>query len=150
MNVYVAASFVQVAKVRETHAELERRGLRWTSTWVHAADGKPETLDEMTEDERFRIAEENDNGVRRADVVLVLASDGARETFCEARFACEIGRPVLWVGWPRPLTAYRRQVERFDSLELALAFLHGLGLRGLGDLQNRRAFRRTGVSSLRR
>lgn len=126
MNVYVAAAFTDVWRVHGVHVELERRGLRWTSSWVAAADGQKEELVSLSPEQRYAIAEENDSGVRRADIVILLASPEAKEAFCEARFACELGKLVLWVGEPLPLTAYRRNVERFASPELALSFLSGL------------------------
>ena len=125
MNVYVAAAFADVERVRGAHAELERLGLRPVSTWVAHADGQRERLDSMTDAERWAIAEENDAAVHRADVVIVLASLEGKETFAEARIAVELGRLVLWVGTPLPLTAYRRGVERFGTLDVALAFLEG-------------------------
>jgi hypothetical protein len=126
MNVYVAASFTDVARVREVHAELERMGLRYVSTWVRHADGSRERLEAMTDEARAAIIEENDSAVRRADVLIVLAGLEGKETFAEARFAAELGTLILWVGEPRPLTAYRRNVQRFADVELALAFLSGL------------------------
>lgn len=124
-SVYVAASFQDGERVRACHSELERHGLRPTSTWLELAKGEPEALDKMPKEDVFRAIEENDAQIRKSDAVLVLASVSAKETFCEARYACELGRLVLWVGEPRPLSAYRKNVRQFDSVELALAFLAG-------------------------
>jgi hypothetical protein len=139
VNVYVAAAFTQVALVKETHAELEQRGFSVMSSWVRHATGEREALETMTDAERWAIADENDRGVRSADVVLVLASPEAKETFAEARYACELGRLVLWVGRPLPLTAYRQGVERFTALSTAFTFLTGM------ELQRRRRVRDLGA-----
>lgn len=126
MNVYVAAAFTQVHLVKEVHAELVARGMTPTSSWVRHATGESESLEIMTDTQRWAAAEENDQGVRAADVVIVLASPEGKETFAEARYAAALGRTLLWVGRPLPLTAYRRGVERFTALSTALTYLSGL------------------------
>lgn len=128
MNVYVAAAFGDAPRVLELHARLEALGFTPTSSWVRHSTGEPEDLESMSPAKLADVIEENDRGVESADVVIVLASAAAKETYCEAARALG-GAPgtrlVLWVGGPRPLSAYRAGVERFSSVEMALAWLSG-------------------------
>lgn len=128
LRCYVAAPFGDAPFVREVHACLRLLGIEPTSCWADAGDGSPERLDLMPLDEVRALAERNDHALATSDVVLVLPREGAgREMYAEARLAIAIGLPVLWVGGPRPLSAYREGVARVDSL--AEAFQHLTTLR---------------------
>jgi hypothetical protein len=123
MNVYVAAAFSWAPKVRELHARLSALGLVPVSSWIEHANDPPEAV--MAPGELELRIEENDRAVASADVVVVLASLEAKETFAEARFALSLGRLVIWVGEPRPLSAYRSGVVQLGHIETALCFLEG-------------------------
>lgn len=125
MNIYVAAAFGQAQRVREIHARLAGLGVTPVSSWVDRGDGQVERLDEMTGADLAEIIEENDAAVASADVIMVLSSLEAKETFAEARYALSLGRLVLWVGEPRPLSAYRQGVVSLPHVETALCFLEG-------------------------
>lgn len=125
MNVYVASSCGNVAAVVAVHEELRVLGFTPTSTWVsyaEAGNGR-ERLDQMPPGAIELVIRENDAAIDRADVVIVLAHPAGKETYAEARYAWSIGRKVLWVGEPRPLTAYRSGVERFSDCATAIAWL---------------------------
>lgn len=123
LRCYVAAPFGDAPFVREVHARLRALGIEPTSAWAEHADG-PELLEEMPLDDVRALAARNDHALSVSDVVLVLPREGAgREMFAESRLAVAFGIPVLWVGFPRCLTSYREGVDRFPSLEAALAHL---------------------------
>lgn len=131
-HVYVAAPFADGAFVREhVHERLASVGATPTSTWVHASAG-PEDFSRYTIEALREAAARNDADIRRSDVVLALARDGAGgEMFAEVRYALEIGRPVLWVG-RRILSAWRVGVVRCDDLDDALTALRSWGARRTG------------------
>lgn len=116
LRCYVAAPFIDASFVREVHACLRLLGIEPTSSWAEHANG-PEDLESMPLDEVRAIAERNDHALATSDVVLVLPRETAgREMYAEARIALAIGLPVVWVGGPKPLSAYREGVARVDSL----------------------------------
>lgn len=125
LRCYVAAPFGDAPFVREVHACLRLLGLEPTSSWAEHADGSPEQLDTMPLEEVRALAERNDHALATSDVVLVLPREGAgREMYAEARLAIAIGLPVVWVGGPRPLSAYREGVIRVESLTDAFRTLY--------------------------
>ncbi|MBI2395765.1 MAG: hypothetical protein HYV09_39740 [Deltaproteobacteria bacterium] len=125
LRCYVAAPFGDAPFVREVHACLRLLGLGPTSSWAEHADGSPEQLDAMPLEEVRALAERNDHALATSDVVLVLPREGAgREMYAEARLAIAIGLPVVWVGGPRPLSAYREGVILVDSLTDAFRTLY--------------------------
>lgn len=125
LRCYVAAPFGDAPFVREVHACLRLLGLEPTSSWAEHADGSPEQLDAMPLEEVRALAERNDHALATSDVVLVLPREGAgREMYAEARLAIAIGLPVVWVGGPRPLSAYREGVILVDSLTDAFRTLY--------------------------
>jgi hypothetical protein len=129
LRCYVAAPFADAPFVREVHACLRLLGLEPTSCWAEgaAADGTPERLDLMPLEEVRALAERNDHALATSDVVLVLPREGAgREMYAEARLAVAIGLPLVWVGNPRPLTAYREGVVRVETLPEAYRALHAM------------------------
>ena len=122
---YVAAPFVDAPYVREVHACLRLLGIEPSSSWAEQADGQPEQLDAMPLELVRAIAERNDHALATSDVVLVLPRDGAgREMYAEARLAIAIGLEVIWVGGPRPLSAYREGVTLVDTLQEAFRLLY--------------------------
>lgn len=125
LRCYVAAPFGDAPFVREVHACLRLLGIEPTSSWAEHADGTPEQLDQMPLAEVRALAERNDHALATSDVVLVLPREGAgREMYAEARLAIAIGLPVIWVGGPRPLSAYREGVLRVESLPEAFQELY--------------------------
>jgi len=137
---YVAAPFGDAPFVREVHARLRAMGVVPTSTWaepadgVAAPDGTPEDLAALPLEAVQAIAARNDHALASSDAVLVLpcvcvspaSKGGGREMFAEARLAVAFGIPVIWVGSPRPLTAYREGVARVSTLDEALEELRRL------------------------
>jgi hypothetical protein len=120
---YVAAPYGDAPIVRKLHAHLRSLGIRPTSTWAEGATG-PENLEEMPIDLVRAIAARNDHALSVSDVVVVLPREGAgREMYGEARLAVALGIPMIWVGDPRCLTAYREGVTRVPDLETALSEL---------------------------
>ena len=121
-RVYVAAPFGRGPFVaRVVHPALAARGLEATSSWVATADGAPERLDALPLERVRAIAERNDADLASSQVVLVLGDVGTgREMYAEARIAIALGLPVVWVGPPYPLSAYREGVDRVRSVEEGL------------------------------
>jgi hypothetical protein len=134
-SIYVAASYAECERALAAKKCLEGYGLGVTSSWLEgavAAGGKDPLLAEspFAEDaEALKVLRDaaamNDSAIEHSDIVLVLASDAARETIAEARLAIALGKLVVWVGWPRPLSAYRPNVLRFADDGTACAFLWG-------------------------
>ncbi len=127
LRCYVAAPFADAPFVREVHACLRLLGIEPSSSWAEApsADGQPERLDLMPIEQVRAIAERNDHALATSDVVLVLPRDGAgREMYAEARLAIAIGLEVIWVGGPRPLSAYREGVSCVETLADAFRALY--------------------------
>lgn len=120
-RVYVAAPYAEgpfVAAV--VHPALRERDLSPTSGWAAQADGAPERLERLPLDAVRAIAERNDADLASSDLVVVLGHRGTgREMYAEARIAIALGLPVVWVGPPYPLSAYREGVVRVASLEEA-------------------------------
>lgn len=124
VKVYVAAPFQDAPMVREVHERLVALGATYTSTWAESAVGE-EDFSKFTPTQLARIADSNDEDVRRSDIVLVMARHGAGgESFCEARLAIDLGRRVLWVG-RRILSAWRPGVIRCEDLDEALWYVRG-------------------------
>lgn len=122
MRVYVAAPYATADLVRELHARLRANGLFPVSTWADRASG-PEDFAMMTVEELQGHAEQNDQDLRAADVLLVVDYEGrGRETYAELRIALEWGKEALYVGKPS-LSAWRRGVVRLDDLDEAVARL---------------------------
>lgn len=113
--VYVAAPYADAAFVREAiHPALRARGLTCASLWAESARG-PEDFAALTPVALADAARWNDRDVINADVLLVLARDGAGgEMFGEARYALALGIPVVWHG-RRTLSAWRPGVHRVDE-----------------------------------
>jgi hypothetical protein len=122
-RVYVAAPYEDAPGVRRVHALLRYLRLEPTSTWAEEADG-PEVLEKMPLDVVRALADRNDADLESSSALLVLPRAGAgREMYAEVRLAIERNIPVIWVGGPRPLSAYRVGVARVDDLTEALAHL---------------------------
>jgi hypothetical protein len=127
-RVYVAAPFGRGPFVAgAVHPALAARGFACTSSWVASASGAPERLDELPLERVRAIAERNDADLAGSDVVIVLGEAGTgREMYAEARIAIALGLPVVWVGPPFPLSAYREGVVRVRDVEAALATVEAL------------------------
>lgn len=125
LRCYVAAPLADAPVVREVHGCLRLLGIEATSSWAETCDDAPERLDDMPLDEVRALAALNDHALATSDVVLVLPREGAgREMYAEARLAIAIGLPVIWVGSPRPLSAYREGVVRVDTVAEAFRELY--------------------------
>ena len=125
LRCYVAAPFVDAPYVREVHGCLRLLGIEPSSSWAELADGQPEQLEAMPLEQVRAIAERNDHALATSDVVLVLPREGAgREMYAEARLAIAIGLEVIWVGGPRPLSAYREGVTLVDTVQEAFRCLY--------------------------
>lgn len=116
LRCYVAAPFDDAPLVREVHARLRAHGVVPTSSWAEHARG-PERLEELPLDEVRALAAKNDFALASSDAALVLPRDGAgREMYAEARLAIALAIPLVWVGFPRCLSAYREGVVRVEHL----------------------------------
>lgn len=137
-SIYVAASFAEYERALACKRLLEGYGLGVTSAWIESAvavEGNDpcagasvrsmRELDSATIESLEAAAALNDSAIEHSDIVLVLSSDAAKETFAEARLALALGKFVVWVGFPRPLSAYRPGVRRFEADDVACAFLCG-------------------------
>jgi hypothetical protein len=124
-RVYVAAPYARGPFVADVvHPALRARGLAPASSWALRADGTPERLERLPLDTVRAIAERNDADLAGSDLVLVLGDEGTgREMYAEARIAIALGLPVVWLGPPYPLSAYREGVVRVLALDEALAAL---------------------------
>lgn len=124
MKVYIATRFDR-AEVIESGVATVLRRMRFetTSTWHRPPFAPKEALETVPLRIVQAIAETNDADLRSADVVLVLAVDGARETWAELRYALTLGKTCVVVGPPFPLSAYRHGVDRVESLNDAVALL---------------------------
>ena len=117
-TIYVATSFLDAETVESTiRPAAESHGLTLCSSWHVGARG-PERLDAMTEAQCRAIADTNDRDIASADVVLVLESDRARETYAELRHALHLGKPVAYVGARPMLSAYREGVRQHTRTAL--------------------------------
>ncbi len=127
-RVYVAAPFARGPfVVAAVHPALAVRGLTCTASWAAAADGAPERLDALPIERVRGIAARNDADLAGSDVLLVLGDQGTgREMYAEARIAIALGLPVVWLGPPFPLSAYREGVERVVSLEAAIGAIDAI------------------------
>ena len=122
-RVYVAAPYDDAPGVRRIHALLRYLRLEPTSSWIDLAVG-PEELETLSVEELQRRAKRNDDDLESSNAVLVLPRQGAgREMFAEARLAIDRHIPVVWVGGPRSLSAFRDGVQRVEDLMEGLAHL---------------------------
>ncbi len=118
---YVAAPFGDAPLVREVHARLRAHGILPTSAWAEHARG-PERLEEMPLEEVRALAAKNDFALVSSDAALVLPREGqGREMYAEARLALALAIPLVWVGFPRCLSAYREGVVRVACLDEGIA-----------------------------
>jgi len=122
-RVYVTAPYEDARAVRRIHSLLRYLRLEPTSSWVDEATA-PEALDALPVEELRRRAQRNDDDLESSSAILVLPRHGAgREMFAEARVAIDRHIPVVWVGGPRSLSAYRDGVVRVEDLMEGLAHL---------------------------
>ena len=120
-RIYVAAPYGDAPLVRGVHALLRSLGLEPTSTWAEESDDCAEELAAMSIRVVRRLAQRNDDDLASSEAVLVLPREGAgREMYAEARLAIAFRIPVVWVGTPVCLTAFREGVSRVPSLQDAL------------------------------
>jgi hypothetical protein len=116
LRCYVAAPYGDASIVRAVHELLRASGIEPTSSWAEGASGV-EDLESMPLAEVRALAARNDLALSGSDVLLALPRDGAgREMFAEIRLALAFGIPVVWVGHPRCLSAYREGVVRVEGL----------------------------------
>ena len=114
--VYIATRYADAAHVETVIVpQLRAAGLGVVSSW-HLPPHAPEDLSSMTAIDAIRAYGNNRAEVTAADVVLVIATDGARETFAEAEQAWHEGTPVVWVGRPH-LSAMARAALGMWRLE---------------------------------
>jgi len=123
LRCYVAAPYLDGTLVREqVHPRLAALGIEPTSSWCADAIGA-EDFAAYGAGQLRAIAATNDADLARADVVLVIAREGAGgEMFAEARLALVMRKPVVWTG-RLILSAWRRGVVRVDSVAAALRVL---------------------------
>jgi hypothetical protein len=119
VHVFVAAPYDRAQSVREFHEKLRGLGCTPTSHWATLARS-PEKLESMSRSEIESRIEVNDEGLRKADVLVGMGARGkGGETFAEIARALEWRKPVLWCG-PLILSAFRRNVYLCDPI-VALA-----------------------------
>jgi hypothetical protein len=116
MKAYFAAPYIDATKVRRLHVRAHMLGITPVSSWAESAKGA-EALDEIPLAEARRIVEMNDRDLASAHVVVALPRDTAGgETHCVVARALEWRIPVIWVGSPCTLSAYREGVLRVDNV----------------------------------
>lgn len=126
LRVYVIASYQSAPLVRAIHDRLRMLGIEPTSSWAEEACGA-EDLASLTKDECRAIWKRNDQDMRVADVVMVLADTPCREGFMEAARAYHWGgQRIVWVG--RPTLTARAWVDNcvtVATVDEAIAALGG-------------------------
>ena len=124
MNVYIASAWKDHPTVRAMHIAIRALGHTPTSTWAETARGELDDLDMMTDDDVEAQWHVNHEAAADADIVIVRADSGGRETFAEAHTALMAGCKVVWVG-RETLSARRfgQQVKRVTSDAEAIAWL---------------------------
>lgn len=115
MLLYLASSYTNAAWIESfVRPRVELAGCVIVSTW-HDLPHAPEDLESLSDDERHRIAAQNDRDLSRAQAALVIADERSGETFVEAGRAWQAGTPIVWTG-RAILTAYRPGVVRCATL----------------------------------
>lgn len=131
LKVYVAGAHRLAPAVRALHGRLRALGCTPVSTWAETAIDDGEDLDAMTDAEAKAHWHANHTAIMNADVVIVLADSGGRETFTEVASAMQ-GRPlVLWIG-SETLTAraFRAEIARANNVDHALDIVAGIVAEG--------------------
>ena len=139
LKVYVAGAHRLAPAVRALHGRLRALGCTPVSTWAETAIDDGEDLDAMTDSEAKAHWHANHTAIMNADVVIVLADSGGRETFTEVASAMQ-GRPlVLWIG-SETLTAraFRAEIARANNVDHALDIVAGIVAEGRRIVKNRR------------
>jgi hypothetical protein len=122
-SVYVAAPYSAGVELRRSlPGRIAAIGGEVSSRWLFEASG-PENLWGYAREELRAIGAQNDEDLRRSDVVLLVDPTGeGRETYAEAARALEWGIPIVWFG-DRGLSRWRSGVVRVDDLDQAIAVL---------------------------
>ena len=128
MKVYIASSWASAPMVRAMHIAIRALGWTPTSTWAEAATSDVDDCETQPDDVVDAQWQANHKAASTADVVIVRADSGGRETFAEAATAFQHGRSVVWVGKPTySALKFRHLVTRVDSDAEAFAALATLG-----------------------
>lgn len=130
LRVYLAASFAKARWVESVVAPLlTARGCDVVSTWHRAPHIEAEALKDMPAELRHEIAATNDRDIAQADVVVVVASVEARETWAELVSAWRAGVRCIVIepmDGTMPLSAYRPGVMHVVSVGDAVDVAAGL------------------------
>lgn len=92
MRIYLAGKWVDKAEIRKVMDDLEAKGHTITHDWTSY-----ETSDERTPEYLGNCAHNDIEGVRNAELVIVLMTDPKypyRGSFTEIGAACALGKPV--------------------------------------------------------
>lgn len=101
MKVFVAAAWLESARVRELHSSLRAIDIEVLSIWAEkdgAIAGSSEDLASLSDGELLTLWYENREGIADCDVFIILADTPGREAFAEAEYARILGKPIVWVG----------------------------------------------------
>lgn len=131
-RVYIAAPWLRWREAERFRNALAAHHLECTSSWIDDArtcDG-PESLASLEPDVVQAVAARNDADVDDAHIVVALTWPGeGGEMFAEVARALLHGRPVVWVGERRTLSAYRPGVvlaaDMFEAIDAALTAARG-------------------------
>ena len=79
------------------HTTLRAAGISCLSVWADNA-GDAEDLNALSADDAFEHWLNNRDGIKQADLVVVMACTPMREGFAEAEFARALNKAILWCG----------------------------------------------------
>ncbi len=99
IKVYVASPVANAVRARWLGEQLAASGMRVVSDWAAEATSKgPAIRDPSCADARRSVLYANIRALDLADIVVVLADEGApRATYGEIAWALSRGVPVVWV-----------------------------------------------------
>lgn len=108
MNIYVAGKTHDFPKVREVQQCVRAHGHTITHDWttsveLHGPDHQGEPL---TFPEAEMIAEQDVDGVREADLVIVIPHERLTGTLIEIGIAVGLGIDVVFLGPPHPRSVF--------------------------------------------
>jgi len=127
-NVYVAGKTDDWQKVRKIQALLIDRGMHITFDWtaiIEEIGPRGGLKGEVADDFRAQCAENDREGVRNADLFVMLCGKGLCGTLIEFGMASILEMPIIVVGEPERDSVFFElpEVERCPSIEDLSDFL---------------------------
>lgn len=129
-SVFICAAYVAAPLVRSMHTSLRAAGVECLSVWADQAGDEAEDLDAYSIDDLRLFHAANRDGIRVADLVIVLADTPGREAFSEAEQARLWDKRVLWVGRPTlsaVVEGYPRVATALEAVDVVLGLAKGVG-----------------------